>query len=151
MTEQAAVMASEYHAGPRMEQPHGGALRPVRDSASASALASRRWALERERARQAARAGMRKAGEQLPDIRGSSTAHVVEFLVEQHTLNAADPSAKGSAQSFKQIMELAYPKPEREVGASLPAGVAGQLNLDSGQVDKLLDLLGRLGAGQEGG
>jgi len=58
---------------------------------------------------------------------------VVRYLVQQHTLNAADPSARGSAQSFKQVMDLAYPKPEREVAASsaVPEGGATlQLSAD---------------------
>jgi len=70
----------------------------------------------------AARRGIVDAGKNMVGINGHSPVPVVQYLVEQHTMNAADPSAPGSVQSFKQIMDLAYPKPAREPGPAVPDG-----------------------------
>jgi hypothetical protein len=106
----------------RIPGKNGGTLRPVRDEAAARALVRKRW----DGVSAAARRGLAKAGKQIPDISGQGPVRVVEYLVEQHTLNAADPSARGATQSFKQVMDLAYPKPEREVatGPATPPGGA---------------------------
>jgi hypothetical protein len=100
----------------------GGRIVQPFDSASARAAAAKRWAA----VSQAARLGIADAGTQIPDIDKRGSVPVVRYLVQQHTLNAADPSARGATQSFKQIMDLAYPKPEREVAPSsvVPAGGA---------------------------
>jgi hypothetical protein len=102
----------------------GGSIVAPFDPVSAREAARRRW----ENVSKAARLGLADAAasiDQLPIDRRSSVG-VVRFLVEQHTLNAADPSARGATQSFKQVMDLAYPKPEREVAAAsaVPAGGA---------------------------
>jgi hypothetical protein len=111
-----------------------GRIVPIRDSARASELARRRW----DKAAAAARRGMAKAGAQLPDVSRAAPLAVLEYLVEQHTLNAADPSARGSQSSLKQVVELAFPKPEREAaGPALPEGGA-VLALTAEQVDTLL-------------
>lgn len=100
----------------------GGRIVQPFDSNTARAAAAKRWAA----VSQAARLGIADAGAQIPDIDKRGSVPVVRYLVQQHTLNAADPSARGATQSFKQIMDLAYPKPEREVAASaaIPAGGA---------------------------
>lgn len=100
----------------------GGRIVQPFDSASAKEAARRRW----DAVSQAARLGIADAGAKIPDIDKRGSVPVVRYLVQQHTLNAADPSARGATQSFKQVMDLAYPKPEREVGASaaVPAGGA---------------------------
>lgn len=98
----------------------GGRIVKPWDSAAAAAAARRRWEL----ASQAARRGMAKAGEQLPNIDRRGPLAVVEYLTEQHTLNAADPSARGAGASLREVMRLAYPAPERaQVAAGeTPAG-----------------------------
>lgn len=110
------------HVETRIPGKNGGTLRPVRSTEQAQALVRKRW----DGVSAAARRGLAKAGKQIPDLVGDGPVRVVEYLVEQHTLNAADPSARGATQSFKQIMDLAYPKPEREVntGPAVPAGGA---------------------------
>ena len=127
----------------------GGALVPVRSTEQARELARRRW----DAVSAAARRGLVKAGEQLPDVRASSPVAVVEYLVSQHALNAADPSARGSQASFKQVMDLAYPKPEREVssGPASPATGASLAELDGAALDALMAALRARVAGEGGG
>lgn len=104
----------------RIAGKNGGTLVPVRSSERGRELVRLRW----DGVSAAARRGLAAAGKQIPDVVGNGPVRVVEYLVSQHTLNAADPSARGSAQSFKQVMDLAYPKPDREVSAApgIPAG-----------------------------
>lgn len=127
-----------------------GRIVPIRDPARARELARRRW----DAVSAAARRGLVKAGEQLPDIRASSPVAVVEYLVSQHALNAADPSARGSQASFKQVVELAYPKPDREVAASPGAvpGPGGSLAaLDAAALDAIMSALrARLASEEQG-
>ena len=105
----------------RIAGKNGGTLTPY-NAEQARQAARRRWELVSA----AARRGLAKAGEQIPDIARQGPVAVVEYLVTQHTLNAADPSARGATQSFKQVMDLAYPRPDREVsaGPAVPAGGA---------------------------
>lgn len=98
------------HAGRRtVAGRNGGTLTPF-DSSSASAAARRKW----ERFALATRRGMAKAGRQLPDVSKASSLAVAEYLAEVHTLNAADPSSPSSVASYKQVTNIAYPKPEAE-------------------------------------
>lgn len=98
-----------------------GQIIPIRDSERGRELARRRW----DAVSKAARLGLGDAGEQLPDVSKRQPLAVVRYLVEQHAMNAADPSQRGSTQSFKQVMELAYPKPEKDSAAA--TGTDGDL------------------------
>ena len=61
----------------------------------------------------AARARAGKA-EKARERREKADAYeVVEHLAEQHTLNAADPSARGSTSSLKTLLQHGWPRPER--------------------------------------
>lgn len=93
----------------RIVMPNGSYLIPIRNREDARALVKRRW----EKAGAAARRGMAKAGQQIPEVDKRSSIAVLEHLAEVHTLNAADPSAPNSVQSLKQVLSLAYPKPEK--------------------------------------
>lgn len=111
----------------------GGTIRPIRDAARAAELARLRW----DRVSAEARRGMVDAAKNLPGVASSSPA-VVRYLAEQHTLNAADPSAPGSVQSFREVMRIAYPAPERGAAPStVPAG-GMQLNLSPDLARELL-------------
>ena len=114
---------------------NGGTITPIRDSARASELARRRW----DKVGAAARRGMAKAGQQIPDISTRGSLAVVEYLVEQHTLNAADPSAKGSAASFQKVMDVAYPAPSK--AAQVEQGNTVTVTLTDGAMAGLAELL----------
>ena len=124
------------HAGTRIAGQNGGTLTPY-DANRAREAARIRW----DKANAAALRGMTKAGQQIPDVSRRGPAAVVEYLVEQHTLHAADPSAPGSVQSFKQVMAIAYPKPDSEKSGDVVADGGVQLNLSAGAVRELLAAL----------
>jgi hypothetical protein len=88
----------------------------------------------------ATQAGIRDAGEQLPDLRGRGTYAVVRKLAEAHTLNAADPSAHGSQASYKQVMERAFPRPTDD-GAGV-GGASITINMTAGAMLELARALG---------
>lgn len=112
----------------------GGSIRPIRDAVRAAELARIRWNNAGVRARAAAV----KAGQRLPDINLRGPLDMLEYVAEQHWMNAADPSAPGSVQSFREVMRIAYPAPERGLVAStVPAGGA-QLNLSPELARELL-------------
>ena len=67
----------------------------------------------REKAAEAIRKGVGKAGVQIPEVANAEAYEVVEYLAEQHTLNAADPSARGSTSSLKTLLQHGWPRPER--------------------------------------
>ena len=122
----------------------GGKLTPF-DSASASAAARRRW----EKVSAATRRGMANAGKQLADISRAGSVAVAEYLAEQHTLNAADPSARGSVLSYKQVMHYAFPEPARAAAEPAPGGAA--FYLSAGAVDRIASLLIAAQQGQQQG
>jgi hypothetical protein len=108
--------------GKRRPGANGGSIVAPWSSEDARAAARRRW----DNMSKAARLGIADAGAQIPDIDKRSAPDVIRYLAQQHTLNAADPSARGATQSFKIVTDLAYPKPEREVNQAnaVPAGGA---------------------------
>lgn len=103
---------------------NGGTLIPLRGERAREA-ANRRW----EMARAATQAGIRDAGEQMHDLRGTGSLAVIRKLAEVHTLNAADPSAHGSQASYKQVMDRAFPRPTDDNqsggGASITINMTG--------------------------
>ncbi len=112
---------------------NGGTLTPF-DSVRAAEARARRTELAGQRVRRAAI----KAGGQLPGVNANSSLDTLEYVAEQHWLNAADPSAPGSVQSFREVMRIAYPSPERGAAvSSVPAGGA-QLNLSPELARELL-------------
>lgn len=118
---------------------NGGYLKPVRDRAAAQEMAALRW----DAVSRVGRLGVADAGKQITGIDTHGSLPVIRYLVEQHTLNAADPSAPGSVQSFREIMRIAYPSPERTNSGNssdIPPGGA-QLNLDAGALDRLIQAL----------
>ena len=96
----------------------GGRLTPF-DSERGRAAAYKR----REDMSRAARLGLADAGEQLPDVKAHSPIKVIRYLVEQHAMHAADPSARGSQASFAAVVKLAYPALDTRPGdaATAPA------------------------------
>ena len=98
----------------------GGTLIPIASPERARELAARRWA----NVSRAARLGLADAGEQLPDVSKRQPLAVIRYLVEQHAMHAADPSARGSQASFAAVVKLAYPAPEGRPGDAVtaPAG-----------------------------
>ena len=116
-----ATAEHNTHAPARIPGRNGGTLTPF-DSARGREMQRRRWEL----ASAAARHGIMDAGRQVPDLDARRPADVVRYAVAQHTLNSLDPSAHGSQQSLKLVLDLAYPKPERDPAAAVgvPAGGA---------------------------
>lgn len=137
---------------------HGGTLRPVRTSEQGAALSRKRW----ERAGAAARAGLRdaaremseKAGLTLPDGAPLETEYdVLRALVAAHVLQAADPSARGAVQSFREVTRLAFPVPEARLdhgAVGLPAG-GMQFNLSPELAREVLAALRARNGGDEAG
>ncbi len=90
----------------------------ITKSSSAAAARARAGKAEkaRERREQAAKAireGVASAGVQIQGVAMADEYEVVEHLAEQHTLNAADPSARGSTSSLKTLLQHGWPRPER--------------------------------------
>ena len=120
----------------------GGTIVPIRSSERARELALKRW----EMVSAAARRGIAKAGQQIDGLTsnykldGRVTApDVVGYLAEQHTLNAADPSAPGSVQSFREVMRIAYPAPSARADNDQAAPAGGlQINLSPELARELL-------------
>ena len=98
-----------------------GRIIPITTAERGRELARRRW----DAVSAAARAGIVDAGKQVPGLAHKAPA-VVRYAVSQHMLNSFDPSAHGSQQSLKLVLDLAYPKPERDhaPSAAVPAGGA---------------------------
>ena len=84
--------------------------------------ARKRW----DAASAAVRRGLAKASEQVPGLSIRGPLAAIEYAAEQHGLNMFDPSAHGSQQSMKLLLDYAYPKPERDPAAAVgvPAGGA---------------------------
>ena len=110
----------------------GGFIVPPWDSERARAAVRKRW----EMASAAARRGLAKAGEQIPEINANSAPKVIEYLSEQHTLNAADPSSRNAVASFRQVMAVGYPKPERR---EVDSG-SGRVGVDASDLADMLAL-----------
>lgn len=109
-----------------------GFLTPVRTSERARELVAKRWA----GVSRAARLGISDAGGQLPGLDKRKPLKVVRYLAEQHTLNAADPSARNSVASLNAVMRLAYPEPQRN-----PDGSSSVTPSDAGAIAKLVAML----------
>ena len=101
----------------------GEEIGPPFDRETAREAAARRWA----GVSRAARLGLADAGEQLPGVSSRQPLRVIQYLVEQHALHAADPSARGSQQSFAQVVKLAYPAPDARPGDAAPAPASGDV------------------------
>ena len=101
----------------------------------------------REKAAKAIREGVASAGVQIPDVAKADEYEVVEHLAEQHTLNAADPSARGSTSSLKTLLQHGWPRPERaDEGKGQMQGGA-RLDISKETLLELADRMGLLPGG----
>lgn len=100
----------------------GGTLTPF-DSARALEANRKRWAKVGHVAR---RALVTAAGE-VPDldVQGDHW-RALEYVFHQRWLNTFDPSARGSSADLRTMIDVAFPKPERDPAAAVgvPAGGA---------------------------
>ena len=101
----------------------------------------------REQAAKAIREGVASAGVQIPDVAKADAYEVVEHLAEQHTLNAADPSARGSTSSLKTLLQHGWPRPEHadDVGGQTQGGA--RLDISKETLLALADRMGLLPSG----
>ena len=123
--EAGGAVAGQHNALAEASIPGGGGhgrIIPIRDPERARMLARRRW----DAASAAVRRGLAKASEQVPGLAIRGPLAAIEYAAEQHGLNMFDPSAHGSQQSMKLLLDYAFPKPERDPAAAVgvPAGGA---------------------------
>ena len=94
------------------------ALTPF-NSERAKVAQARRYELAGQRARQAALAAAEKVG-----LSARTPLDMLEYVAEQHWLNAADISRKTSVQSAKMVIGLSYPAPARGEAAPAAGGLS---------------------------
>lgn len=110
---------------------NGGRLTPIRSQADAQRMARKRW----DKRSRVAREALVAAGVQFPELPAKFDAYdVARVLYTQHAQHAYDPSARGSVSSLEAVVNVAFPKPERDI-AVISAPVAG----DAGELRELLD------------
>lgn len=113
---------------------HGGTLTPIRDSERARELAMRSV----EKRRKVALSAMAAAGRQLPDVAGAGPYAYLAYMLEQHALNATDPSARGSVASAKLVMGNAFPEDKSRHSADTDTAAAFGAGVGVGVVRELL-------------
>lgn len=147
-----AAENTQVHAAPAVVPgKYGGTLTPIRSSERGRELARIRY----EKRTRAALAGVGDAarlitdtGAALPDGQPITTAYdVIRFLVSQHALNAADPTAQGATQSLKVVDGMAFPAPEKVAGPA-PIQQFNQYNISAEAARALLAEMRLLSAEQ---
>ena len=124
----------------------------ISKSSPAAAARARQGKVEKARRRRAAaavalRKGIGIAGVQMPDVASDNLYDVLTHLAEQHTLNAADPSARGSTSSLKTLLQHGWPRPERaDEGKGQMQGGA-RLDISKETLLALADRMGLLSVG----
>lgn len=123
---------------PKRAGNHGGTITPF-TSASASAAAKRRWELRNARVRRGV-GNAKTQIDQIAHLPGNAPLDVIEYLAEQHTLNAADPSAHGSQASYKLVMDYGWPRPDASQDTGNGASIT--INMSAGAMVELARALG---------
>ena len=124
----------------------------ITKSSSAAAARARAGKAEKARARrekaaEAIRMGVGKAGVQIPEVANAQAYEVVDHLAEQHSLNAADPSARGSTSSFKTLLHHGWPRPERADEGNGQMQGGARLDISKETLLELADRMGLLPVG----
>lgn len=92
-------------------------LVPIRDTDTARRIAALRW----EKHAAARRAGVGDAAGDIPGLAAGDKYAMVRHIAYNHALNAADPSARGSAASARLTFEAFEPR--RTDGGGQVAGL----------------------------
>lgn len=89
---------------------------PPFDSTRATQAARKRW----DRMSKAVRGGVGKAGEQIVDVQKNDAYATIAAISEQHAMQAYNAGERGSASSFRILLDSGWPSPDKVASPEAP-------------------------------